>query len=100
MKCKRVIYFVLILMATFIFVACKNSQGSNKTDPEIKGSEVEDANASGSEGEGSIVEDSEYESAEVVNSDVSNTDQSDDSNLEAVTEVPKETPKVYMNGCL
>ncbi|MDF2845251.1 MAG: hypothetical protein K0R00_3677 [Herbinix sp.] len=86
MKLKRILCFVLILMVSFSFVACKNSQGSKDADPDIEGSNVE----------GSKVEDSEVDSTEVVNSDVSNTEQLDDSDLEAVTEVPKETPKVYM----
>ena len=67
MKWKKVIGFVLILVVTFSLAACGNAQSSsNEADTEAESSEVESP---------------EVESPEVENE---------------VTQLPKETPKVYM----
>nr|WP_024345911.1 DUF362 domain-containing protein [[Clostridium] methoxybenzovorans] len=67
MKLKRVIGFVLILMVTFSLVACGNSQSSsNEADTEVESSEVD------------------------------NSEQTGSSDSVEVSQLPEETPKVYM----
>ncbi|TCL57523.1 hypothetical protein EDD76_10858 [Kineothrix alysoides] len=92
MKWKRVIDFTLILAAALSLTACGNVQGSsNAANTEVESSEVESSEVESSEAESSEVEDSGEEKSEV-----SETEQTDTSDSEEVTQLPKETPKVYM----
>jgi uncharacterized Fe-S center protein len=101
MKLKRVIYFVLILIVMFSLAACKNSQTSNEADTEVASSEVASSEVEKAEVEKAEVDSSEVESSEVDGSkvdasEVSNTEPSAPPALEEITQLPKETPKVYM----
>jgi uncharacterized Fe-S center protein len=92
MKWKRVIDFTLILVVALSLTACGNVQGSsNAADTEVESSEVES-----SEVESSEVESSEVENSGEEKSEVNEKEQTDTSDSEEVTQLPKETPKVYM----
>jgi uncharacterized Fe-S center protein len=109
MKLKKIVNFVLILVVTFSFAACGNSQNSGReANTEAGSSEVESSEAGSSAAESSEAESSTEESSEVENSDtessqaqnseVSKIEQPGSSESEQVTQLPKETPKVYMTS--
>ncbi|MFT4142977.1 MAG: DUF362 domain-containing protein [Mobilitalea sp.] len=85
MTWKRFLSFILIIMVTFFFAACDNSKSGSETDSKIKNSDIESAAA-----DSTGVENEGVDSSEAVELE------QPEPTLEAVTEVPKETPKVYM----
>jgi uncharacterized Fe-S center protein len=96
MKMKRVFCFVVIFIVMFSLAACSNSQSSEEADTEVGSSEVESSEVGKSEVDSSEVESSEVGSSEVDNSEVINTEPSAPPASQEVTQLPKETPKVYM----